>query len=134
MSGRVLVVEDDDDLLATLSALLTGQGFLVETARGAKEASERLLRDVPDVMVLDLFLNGRLCEDFIESLVDNIDAPPVVICSATHRVGDDLSSRYAIPFIAKPFDIDALLEAIEEAHRTHRRPSRSMRAISKIAP
>ncbi|MGZ3424079.1 MAG: response regulator [Polyangiales bacterium] len=123
MNERVLVVEDDADLLSALCEVLTGFGFEVDGVRGKAEARARLGQRAPDVMLLDLVLDGEPCEDFLEALADNANAPPVVLCSAAHTEGGEISSRYAVSFVAKPFDIHRLLDAIDEAHRMNLRPS-----------
>jgi two-component system nitrogen regulation response regulator NtrX len=122
----VLVVEDDEDLLATLCSVLSIEGFRVSGVRNAASAHEHLRHRSPDVMLLDLFLDGRLCEEFLEELACSADAPPLVLCSATHRMGTKFSNRYAVSFIAKPFDVEQLVDAIEDAQRAGRRPSRAM--------
>lgn len=133
MNERVLVVEDDADLLAALCDVLSIAGFRVEGVRGTAEASVRLRAGMPDVMVLDLVLDGRACEGFLETLADNEQAPPVVLCSAAHVAGGELSHRYEVSFVAKPFDVDRLLDAIDEAHRRQLRPSHRSIPVAKRA-
>lgn len=127
INDKVLVVEDDADLLTTMCSVLTTAGFVVDGVRDVRAAHERLRREQPDVMLLDLVLDGRHCEELLESLAGDANAPPVVLCSATHRTGSKFSSRYAVSFIPKPFDVDQLIDAIEDARLTGRRPSRPMR-------
>lgn len=133
MNERVLVVEDDADLLAALCDVLAIFGFQVEGVRGTAEASERLRCSTPDVMVLDLVLDGQPCAAFLDALADNANAPPVVLCSAAHAEGGELSHRYEVSFVAKPFDVDRLLDAIDEAHRRQLRPSHRSILVAKAA-
>jgi CheY-like chemotaxis protein len=51
---RILVVDDDEPLLATTSAVLSGEGYLVETARDGFEALAVLREAVPEILVSDL--------------------------------------------------------------------------------
>jgi DNA-binding response OmpR family regulator len=131
MEERVLVVEHDPDLLDVLCTVLTGLGFEVDGVPGAAEATQRLRRSAPDVMLLDVLLDGEECEELLESLGD--DAPPIVLCSATRRAGNDISARYAVPFVEKPFDLDILVEALDDAQRSVRRPSRLARAVPRAS-
>jgi two-component system phosphate regulon response regulator PhoB len=63
MAPRILVVDDEPDLLELLQVNLTHAGMVVETARSAQEAFERLRRAPPDLLVLDLMLPDLSGED-----------------------------------------------------------------------
>jgi CheY-like chemotaxis protein len=54
--GCVLVVDDDDDALALVLAMLEESGYEVETARNGREALEVISQNLPDAIVLDLML------------------------------------------------------------------------------
>jgi two-component system phosphate regulon response regulator PhoB len=56
MASRVLVVDDEPDLLELVRFNLDQSGFAVETAASGREALEQLRRSPPDLMVLDLML------------------------------------------------------------------------------
>jgi len=56
MAERVLVVDDEPDLLELVRVSLAGTGFSVETAASGSEALEKLRRSTPDLLVLDLML------------------------------------------------------------------------------
>lgn len=114
---RVLVVDDDPDLLATLVDLLHLEDVSdVRTARTVPEA-ERLLAEgfAPQVIVLDLHLGG----DRGEALAATLAATPahcrIPIVALS---GDHLALRRTAPAVArallKPADPWALLQTIEE--------------------
>jgi two-component system phosphate regulon response regulator PhoB len=56
MTGRILVVDDEPDLLELVRFNLTQAGFSVDTAASGREALSKLKRGAPDLLVLDLML------------------------------------------------------------------------------
>lgn len=54
---KILVVDDDQDLVASIEAFLTARGFAVITAANGKEAYARIVADTPDLIVLDVMMD-----------------------------------------------------------------------------
>src|SRR3954469_634009 len=56
---RILVVDDDQDILTTIQAVFEPTGAVIDTANNGNKAVELAERNVPDVIVLDMMLPGR---------------------------------------------------------------------------
>jgi DNA-binding response OmpR family regulator len=104
---RVLVAEDDPDLLALARAALTRGGFDVVAVEDGKSALERAQREAYAVVLLDWFMPGLDGPDVCAALRAARDGPgpPVIFLTsktdpATRRRGRDLG---ATGFITKPF-------------------------------
>ena len=54
---RILVVDDDRDLVTSIEAFLGARGFIVTTAGNSKEAYTRIVEDKPDLIVLDVMMD-----------------------------------------------------------------------------
>lgn len=54
---KILVVDDDRDLVASIEAFLTARGFAVTTAGNGREAYARIVEDNPDLIVLDVMMD-----------------------------------------------------------------------------
>jgi DNA-binding response OmpR family regulator len=54
---KILVVDDDTDLVASIEAFLGARGFVVTTAGNSKEAYKRIVEDKPDLLVLDVMMD-----------------------------------------------------------------------------
>lgn len=54
---KILVVDDDRDLVASIDAFLTARGFEVKTAANGKEAYARIVGDHPDLIILDVMMD-----------------------------------------------------------------------------
>jgi len=112
---RVMVVDDDTDLLNILSIAL-GADFEVTTARNGIEAVERIVLYEPDLIVLDAMLpkmsGYQLCTSLRQN--QNYCQTPIVFVSAksSQRDQDYCRRLGANDFVAKPFDPEALRERL----------------------
>ncbi len=110
----VLVVEDEEPILALLSALLGDEGYHVATARNGREGLDCLAVAHPDVVLCDVMMpmidGATLCR-YIQS-DPAYRSIPVVLMSAARPPLASSGCRYAA-FLAKPFTLDAVLDVLE---------------------
>ncbi len=114
---QVLVVDDDFDIRDTLRELLEIEGLRVAIASTGREALQRLRDGVrPDLILLDLMMPEMSGWEFRgEQLRDpELADIPVVILSATPDVGKTASELHAAGYVRKPFDLDQLLDMVQE--------------------
>jgi two-component system, NtrC family, response regulator AtoC len=115
----ILVVDDDDDTRAYLSALLSKLGYGVETAASAEEAETRLTNGgpAPALILLDLVLPGTHGLDLLDRLKQIRPDVPAVILSAMGQIKTvvDAMSRGAADYLTKPFQEPELELAITNA-------------------
>jgi len=118
MKKRILVVDDERDILELLRVKLTKRGFDVMTAQTKQDFFERVFKDKPDLVILDIWLGnndgGPQLHD--EAIARGLDpALPVIFISALVDKGTPpkhavRGGRYAL--YGKPFDFDVMLEDI----------------------
>ena len=118
MPVRILVVDDEPNILATLAPLLRSRGYEVSTAMTGRGAVEAVERENPDLMVLDLGLPDM---DGVEvtRLVRDGRATPIVVLSARGAEGDKVRAldAGADDYVTKPFGAEELLARIRVALR-----------------
>jgi FixJ family two-component response regulator len=113
----VCVVDDDSSVLRALRRLLDATGFRVETFSSAEAFLESEHRGRADCLVLDVHLGGQSGLDLQERLATSGTNTPIIVITAH----DDLPTREraaragAVQYLRKPFDDEALLEAIHRA-------------------
>jgi len=114
---RVLIVEDDPDLLVVLRVNLTAMGVEPILAGDGRTAISRIQAESPDAVVLDVMLPGIDGWSVLEDLHALGDPVPIVVCSAKKDVEDMDRARElgASGYVVKPFDIDRLVDAVMEA-------------------
>lgn len=116
MAGGVLIVEDDEDIRADLTAILRVKGFSVSEASNGKEALALLHKGArPCLIVLDLMMpmmNGW--ELRAAMLADAaLAAMPVVVVSGKGRITPDEEQTLApAAVLVKPFELAELLDVV----------------------
>ena len=118
MPARILIVDDEPNILGTLAPLLRTRGYDVFTAMNGRAAIESVDRDKPDLIVLDLGLPDidgvEVCRDVRETL-----SVPIIVLSARGAEGDKVRALDvgADDYITKPFGAEELLARIRAALR-----------------
>ena len=111
---RVLVVDDDPDILDALSEILEVEGYDVQRARNGREALQRLEQGLPDLVLLDLMMPVMDGWEFARSLTPEA-RPPIIVLSADRNVSSKARELGALGWLAKPFELSELLAAVRGA-------------------
>ena len=115
---KILVVDDDPDILDALRFILEDVGYEVKTTEKGEYAEN--LRDtnggLPDVIILDVLLSGKDGRLICQKLKSQEDTKliPIIMISAHPNAKQSVKAVGADDFIAKPFDMDELLAKIAQ--------------------
>jgi DNA-binding response OmpR family regulator len=126
---RILLVDDEPDLLHALQVRLRAAGYDCDTATNGKEALEKLAAARPDLLVLDLLMpemNGyEVCHRLRQD--PRLAGLPVLVLTAvpSHTVQRSRERLAGARVLHKPFDTDTLLAAVQEQLQPH--PSKGAR-------
>ena len=113
---KILVVDDDIDILEIVSLLLVERGYEVK----ALDHGETILEDIqdfqPNLVLMDVMLGGMdgraICKDLKRN--PNTQELPVILISGTHDLVESVHLQGGPDdFIAKPFDLDQLYTKID---------------------
>lgn len=117
MASTVLVIEDDASLRQTIQEVLEFEGYRVVTAADGEEALAQLDRAAPGVILLDLMMPRMNGYQFAEALAHSPRhaATPIVLLTADGRAPEKASEVNATGWLNKPFSIDELVRAVDEA-------------------
>jgi CheY-like chemotaxis protein len=117
--ARVLVVDDDPDLLTLVEMQLRHHGHLVVTATGGPDALDVVAaQGPPDVAVLDVAMPGMNGLDLLRELRAREETRQLPAIFLSARVGpEDIAAGTALgaTYLTKPYVMSVLLAAIEEA-------------------
>jgi two-component system response regulator TctD len=107
---KLLLVEDDAAMRATLERSLARRGVTVVTCADGDRALDRWRASVPDVVMLDLSLPGRDGLQVLAQARGEGLTTPVLILTARGTVGDRILglNTGADDYLPKPFDLDEL--------------------------
>ena len=114
---KILVVDDEDDILHFLELVLREKGYEVVTASGGHEALTKAQLEAPDLVLLDIMMPQMDGWEVLKLLrVDEETAHiPVAMLSARTEAKDRVQGLQegAIDYICKPFSLQELLGKIE---------------------
>ena len=111
----VLVVEDDADLAALVSMILSDAGYQVRTAGDGAQALERVAERMPGVILLDMRMPVMNGWEFARAFAERHGrAAPIVVVTAAENARARASEIGADGFIEKPFDLEAVVRAVEQ--------------------
>jgi DNA-binding NtrC family response regulator len=114
--GRILIVEDDPALSATLHGALGPRARQVCTARSLQEAA-RMLEPPPDVVLMDYALPDGTVEPLLQQMRQSRPAPLVIAMSGavSTEVAFALAQKGVRAFLQKPFDLQQLCAVCERS-------------------
>ena len=115
--ARILIVDDDPDLLRLLTFRLEGADYAVDSADSAERALARLSVATPQLVITDLQMSGMDGMALFENIHKNNPALPVIILTAHGTIPDAVAAtqRGVFGYLTKPFDSKDLLQQVEKA-------------------
>jgi CheY-like chemotaxis protein len=118
---RVVVVDDNEDVCAFISAALKSEGYEVESVHDGARAFDLLRNRAADLLITDLFMPGQQGFQTITRCKAEFPQTRIMVISAGTVPGmpHDFLGTAAVLGVAatlrKPFDVDALLDAVRVA-------------------
>ena len=120
MSTTIVLVDDDQNILASLSAALSDEGYAVETFTDGAEALEGLSRRPADLAILDIKMPRMDGMELLTELRRRDPLPVIFLTSKDDEVDEIMGLRLgADDYIKKPFSQRLLMERIRAVLRRH---------------
>ena len=120
--GRILIIDDEEQLRSLLTRIATLEGFVVHEAGSLKEAAKILARDPVDVIICDVKLPDGSGVDFVKETRMKFPLIEIILLTAYANVGDGVQAMKngAFDYILKGDDNDKviplLFKAVEKVH------------------
>ena len=111
----ILLVEDEPALVITLTDMLRGEGYEVESSSNGREAKSRILREAFDLVILDVMLPGMNGFEICKAVREQGYKMPILMLTARDQTRDKVQGLRtgADDYLSKPFDPHELLARIE---------------------
>lgn len=117
MERKILVVEDDLDILRLVTFSLEKSGYEVLTAVNGKEGLEKATDDRPDIILLDLmmpFMDGAEMLERLKEIPDMKDVPVIILTARCEQQDIAAICAHGVSdYVIKPFNLVELMEKIE---------------------
>ncbi len=119
MKAKVLIVDDDQDIVTMLQDRLDASGYRTLTAADGQRGIELIEQESPNLVLLDLYLPRLKGMDVLKRMAQNkqIDDIPVIVMTAAGTIPDAVEAmrQGAYDFLTKPLEKDHLLIVIQKA-------------------
>ena len=127
---RILVVDDEPQILRGLRTNLVARGYDVDTAADGETALDLAARDRPDVVIVDLGLPGIDGIEVIRGL-RSWTAVPIIVLSAREQESEKVAAldAGADDYVTKPFGMGELLARVRASERRQASPAEEERAV-----
>lgn len=119
MGKKILIIDDDPDIVLFTKTLLEDNGYTTVTAGNGKEGLEAVAREQPDLICLDITMPEKSGVRFYRDVKENAATkaiPVVMVTGVSEDFEKFISSRKQVPppegYIAKPIDKQKLLDTI----------------------
>ena len=119
----ILVVDDDPEIRAMLRDFLESEGLAVRTAANGAEALDALDDLAPALILLDMRMPVLDGWAFAERFHERALTYPIVVMTAAESARRWAEEIGATGYIAKPFDVDELLQTIERHRQKGPKPN-----------
>jgi len=115
--GRLLIVEDDAGVRTTIVNFLELEGYAVDAVSSTDEALERLTQTAYPIVISDIYIDARTGLDVLEAARRKDPSCSVILMTARGTMETVMAATQggAFDYIAKPFDLDRMLETVKRA-------------------
>ena len=117
MGKTILIVDDEPEILKTVHSILADEGYEVAEARDGQEALKGIEEDLPDLVLLDIWLPGINGMEVLGQIKNNHPDLPVIMISGhgTIETAVKATKLGAFDFIEKPLSWERLTVAVQKA-------------------
>ena len=121
MAKRILIIEDDEDILQVLETVLEYNDFTVKGLSRTNDILKSVSEYSPDLVLTDYLLSGTNGGKICQQIKSNKDTChiPVILISAYPELASSLGNFGFDAFITKPFDINMLVRKINQLLGQH---------------
>lgn len=115
---KILLVDDEEQLINIMASVLTDEGFAVKTMLSAEEALNAYVSYSPDLVISDVKMeqmDGFAMFEHMKALPSNNSVPFIFLTGLDDRLGQlRAKSLGAMAYVNKPFDVDEFVDIVKK--------------------
>ncbi|HMJ88803.1 MAG TPA: response regulator [Candidatus Acidoferrum sp.] len=132
MAGKILVVDDEPDVVELIAFRLRSHGYTVDTAHNGLDALFKARRKHPDLIILDVMMDGidglSVCE-ILRAQPSTRTIPVIILTAATGEIARVNSfAAGAADFLNKPFSMNDLMRGVARLLTTSPKQKESVKS------
>ncbi|EIE50507.1 response regulator transcription factor [Salipiger aestuarii] len=116
MTKRVMLIEDEPNIIEAIGFILSREGLTVDTHSDGTTANDKLRANRPDVLILDVMLPGKSGYDILRELRDDAataDLPVLMLTARGQSRDRETAERAGVSaFMTKPFSNAEMLDQV----------------------
>ncbi len=115
--SRLLLVEDDNSVRTTVSTFLELEGYAVDAVSSTREALSRLQAEAYPIVISDIYLDERTGLDVLQTARTKVPKCAVILMTGRGSMETVMAATRggAFDYIAKPFELDRMLDTVKRA-------------------
>ena len=118
MSEKIILIDDDNNILTSVSVALKSEGWVVETYNDSEQGLIALQRNTPDIAILDIKMPKLDGMEVLKRLRETNDVTVIFLTSKDDEIDEAIGLRMgADDYITKPFSQKLLIERIRAVLR-----------------
>lgn len=114
--GRVVILEDDRSIGRLMESVLGDEGYEIELLEDASGFWPAVEANPPDLVLMDVLLGDADGRTWYQEFRDRGYRAPLLLVSALAGL-EDIAADLGVGYVKKPFDLDDLVAAVEDALR-----------------
>ena len=118
MGAKILVVEDEPDIMRIISHTLTAAGYRVLPAYGGEDAIRKVKQHLPDLVLTDLAMPKVSGVEVIQAIKKDPETQHIPVLAVTAHVWDGIAQSAGQVgcdgYISKPFNMKQLLQEVQK--------------------
>jgi DNA-binding response OmpR family regulator len=132
---KLLIIEDNEDLLQNIQTYLKREGYICESAKSYSEAFDKVMSYTYDVVLIDIMIPGGSGLQVLRELKSVNPETGTIIISAKNALDDKVEGLElgADDYITKPFQLPELHARIKAVNRRQQRDGREILNMNEIA-
>jgi DNA-binding response OmpR family regulator len=113
--AKILIVDDEENIRFLYSEELKADGYKVITAESGYKLLERIEKERPDIILLDIKMADYDGLDLLQDIRNKYYNLPVILCTAYDSYKSDVKTIAADSYVIKSFDLTELKKKITQA-------------------
>ena len=114
MAKKILVVDDEPDIRDYLCSYLEDEGFATMEAEDGHVAMDKIMAEIPDLILLDLQMPEETGTGFYRKLHHKKELKDIPVIVISGMAGRDIAVSKSVPVFEKPIDKEELLKSIQQ--------------------